>query len=169
MTVCGFPPGPPTVGKVTRNRFVCAWCLGWGTWCNGERCAECHGTGTTDDPEPGVDLHNDYGDTDPPDTTPEPIPRPPGVMRAPCIDCAFRRGSPELNNAGEGLPGSDSPFYCHHGLVRRGGGYLAGSTLGGRPLGAMVCASWYSLHIDGGPLSAREFRDPGGNDRSEDQ
>jgi hypothetical protein len=168
MTMCGFGAAP-AVGKVHRQRFVCPWCRGWGTWLGGERCAECAGYGTTDNPEPGVDLYTDYGDQDPPELKPEPIPRPPGVMRQPCVDCAFRRGSPEMTNQGEGLPGGESPFYCHHGLVRVGTGYLPGSTLGGRPLGALVCANWWALHIDGAPLKVEGFRDPGGNDRSENR
>lgn len=163
-----IPASYPTVGKVERHRFICPWCLGWGTWASGERCMTCVGLGTTDDPEPGVDMHTDYpAGAEPPETQPEPIPRPPGVMRQPCVDCAFRRGSPEADSAGVTMPGADSPFYCHRGLVRRGGGYLAGSTVGGRPLGAMVCASWWTIHIDGGSPPAGEFRDPGGSDRSD--
>lgn len=164
---CGGPP--PAVGKVQRYRFVCPWCLGWGTWASGESCKMCAGGGLTDDPNPGVDLYTDYPPgTEPPETQPEPIPRPPGVMRQPCVDCAFRPGSPEADYQ-RLLPGAEEPFYCHHGLIKRGDGYLSGSTVAGRPLGALVCASWWAVHMEGGQAPGGSFRDPGGSDRAADR
>src|SRR4051794_37594880 len=61
-------------------------------------CLHCGGAGLTDDPRGGADRAE----------------RPPGVMRAACADCAFRRGSPELDNAGVTLP-LEEPFFCHQG------------------------------------------------------
>lgn len=101
----------------------------------GERCHHCSGTGLTDNP---------CGDADR-------APRPPGVMRTPCGDCAFRPGSPELENAGAQLP-DEEPFYCHQGLpVSALGAYTPVATFRGLPLGAMVCAGWWALKTDETP------------------
>lgn len=109
-----------------------------------ERCIHCAGFGLTDDP---------LGDA-------ERAPRPPGVMRTPCADCAFRQGSPELENAGVQLP-DDEPFYCHQGLpVSAFGAYTPVATFRGLPLGAMVCAGWWALKT-GEDLPAKPYREVG--------
>lgn len=125
--------------------FKCPFCIGGlaATFGDGtERCDHCSGVGLTDDP---------CGDADR-------APRPPGVMRTPCADCAFRRGSPELENAGAQLP-DDEPFYCHQGLpVNAAGAYTPVATFRGLPLGAMVCAGWWALKT-GEALPAAPYRE----------
>ncbi|MET7776298.1 hypothetical protein ABZU94_10525 [Streptomyces mirabilis] len=107
-----------------------------------ERCLPCSGSGLTDDPWGGAER----------------APRPPGVMRAPCADCAFRRGSPELENQGVQLP-DDEPFFCHQGLpVNAFGQYTPVATFRGLPLGAMVCAGWWALKTDE-DLPAKPYRE----------
>lgn len=146
--------------RVTITRFLCPWCSGRGRWFTGERCHPCGTSGVTDDPTPGIDFSRDYGGQEPPAVEPMPFPRPPAVMRRPCVDCAYRNGAPE-----EGIrPGPEAPFFCHHGLVRVDGGYLAPAQVGSMPLGAMVCAGWWA-QCTGEPLPAESFRDPGGADR----
>ena len=100
------------------------------------------------------------------------VPRPPGVMRRPCVDCAYRPGSPEADTHADMLgvpvrPDADVPFFCHHGMVRQGDGYESPAYVGSLPLGAMVCAGWWSL-ATGEPLPDEAFRDPGGACRRED-
>lgn len=122
-----------------------------GYWASGERCMHCVGTGYTND-QAGFDEHELNEAT-----------IPPAVMRRPCVDCAYRPGSPEHNTGI--LPGPDAgPFYCHHGLRRSGDSYVSPAMLGTRPIGAMVCAGWYAQAL-GKPLPAEAFRDPGGADR----
>lgn len=143
---------PPTVRIY---RWICWLCNGGGRDETGDRCMECHGYGllTADDiGDPAA-----YGDDL------KPAPRPPAVMKAPCVDCALRPGSPE---DGYTSPGVDKPFYCHHGLWRVGDGYESTAYVGNLPLGAMVCAGWWAL-ATGEALPAKPFRDPGGADRPE--
>lgn len=107
-----------------------------------ERCLHCSGTSLTDDPLSKADR----------------APRPPGVMRAACADCALRRGSPELENCGVALP-EEEPFFCHQGLpVSADGRYRPVATFRGLPLGAMVCAGWWALKT-GEPLPAKPYRE----------
>lgn len=173
--ICGdVGPGPAIRdAKVSINRYRCPWCLGYGEWTSGERCYACSGSGTTDDPADGVDLRNDYGEgVEPPTTKAVPLPRPPAVMRSPCVDCAYRPGSPE-QESGMTLPkAGEMPFMCHHGLERLdhedgSASYLPAMTVQGFPLGAFVCASWWALATTGELPAASEFRDPGGSDRTE--
>lgn len=131
-----------------------------GRWSSGERCMHCGGSGFTDD-------LGGFGESDV-----RLADVPPAVMRRPCTDCAYRPGSPERGQDGDdslaGLPGADSgPFYCHHGLLRIGDGYVSPAMLGSRPIGAFVCAGWYAIAA-GAPLPDQAFRDPGGADRRED-
>jgi hypothetical protein len=94
-----------------------------------DRCLHCAGSSLTDDPLGGADR----------------APRPPGVMRTPCADCAFRPGSPELDNDRVQLP-EDEPFFCHQGLpVSADGRYQPVAVFRGLPLGAMVCAGWWAV------------------------
>lgn len=121
------------MGELLILPFKCPFCVGGIEPSEGgqsrERCLHCSGVGLTDDP---------CGDT-------ERAPRPPGVMRTPCADCAFRPGSPELENAGAQLP-DDEPFFCHQGLpINAYGAYTPVATFRGLPLGAMVCAGWWAL------------------------
>lgn len=152
----------PSAPEVTCTPYVCPWCLGHGRWRSGEGCIHCASTGLTDDPSPGVDLAGDYGDQEPPTVEARRLPRPPAVMRKPCVDCAYRSGSPEEDVR----PGPEKPFFCHHGLHRVGDSYHAPAQLGTMPLGAMVCAGWWAL-LMGEERPAEPFRDPGGADRPE--
>jgi hypothetical protein len=107
-----------------------------------DRCLHCAGSGLTDDPMGGADR----------------APRPPAVMRTPCADCAFRPGSPELEEAGARLP-EDEPFFCHQGLpISADGRYQPVATFRGLPLGAMVCAGWWALRT-GSQAPAQPYRE----------
>lgn len=125
--------------------FKCPFCIGGLAAAFGdatERCDHCSGIGLTDDPCGGADR----------------APRPPGVMRTPCADCALRPGSPELENAGVQLP-DDEPFFCHQGLPMNAvGAYTPVAMFRGLPLGAMVCAGWWALKT-GEPLPATPYRE----------
>ena len=153
IQICGGPA--PNTAKVTLYRYVCPYCDGTGTWNeDGERCMNCSGYGLT----------NEVRGFEEEELTFAPVP--PAVMRNPCIDCAYRPGSPEEDSTAR--PGPNSPFFCHHGMFRVGDGYVAPAMIdNGIPLGAMVCAGWWALAI-GQPLPDREFRDPGGADRHAD-
>lgn len=133
------------MGELLILPFKCPFCVGGIGPSVGdgvERCMHCSGVGLTDDP---------CGDA-------ERAPRPPGVMRAPCGDCAFRPGSPELEANGAQLP-DEEPFYCHQGLpISAYGAYTPVATFRGLPLGAMVCAGWWALKT-GDPLPARPYRE----------
>lgn len=152
---CGIAEPIPNTSTVTFFRWICPWCKGTGRWNGeGELCLNCNGYGLT----------NDVEGWDEPDLTPAPTP--PAVMRSPCMDCAYRPGSPE--DGSPALPGPAKPFFCHHGLHRVGDSYVGPALLdSGLPLGAMVCAGWWAL-ATGKPLPERAFRDPGGSDRHED-
>jgi hypothetical protein len=107
-----------------------------------ERCMHCTGTGLTDDPLGKAER----------------APRPPGVMRTACADCAFRQHSPEMDNAGVGLP-DDEPFFCHQGLpVSALGKYTPVAMFRGLPLGAMVYAGWWAMKT-GEQLPAVPYRE----------
>lgn len=126
--------------------YVCPLCVGGLTksWDGREtiECLHCDGTGLTDDP---------CGEA-------RRAPRPPGVMRTACADCALRRGSPELEESGARLP-EDGPFWCHQGLpVSATGRYEPVAMYKGQPLGAMVCAGWWALKT-GEPLPAAAYRE----------
>ena len=157
--VCG-PDGNLNLrpGRVTVHRWVCPACEGRGDVPTLGVCLHCGGDGTTDD----VEGWGEAGLFE--------LPRPPAVMRMSCVDCAYRPGSPEEDAP---LPNSNGGgvFYCHHGLWRvdqseGGAGYIAPVMLGGEPVGAMVCAGWWSTVVEGRPRPAAPFRDPGGSDRS---
>jgi hypothetical protein len=135
-------------GDLTVTPWKCPFCVAGLTGPDGERCHHCSGTGLTDDPCGGAER----------------APRPPGVMRTACADCAFRPGSPELEGNGAQLP-DEEPFYCHQGLpISATGSYTPTAMFRGLPLGAMVCAGWWAL-VTGEDLPAREYRevpvDPG--------
>lgn len=126
--------------------FKCPFCVGGIAPSEGgegrERCLHCSGIGLTDDP---------CGDA-------ERAPRPPGVMRTPCADCAFRQGSPELEANGAQLP-DDEPFFCHQGLpISAFGAYTPVATFRGLPLGAMVCAGWWAMKTRT-PLPTTPYRE----------
>lgn len=152
--------------KVLIYRYVCPWCdpLGQinpggeaGRGPDGGRCLDCHGSGAVrgEDLDPGVWPPGEL----------RRVPRPPAVMRQPCVDCAYRPGSPEEED--EAAPDASVPFFCHHGMVRVGDAYEASAYVGTMPLGAMVCAGWWAL-ATGEPLPVEDFRDPGGADRRGD-
>ena len=128
--------------ELTITPWKCPLCVAGLIGTDGERCLHCHGTGLTDDP---------LGDA-------ERAPRPPAVMRTACADCAFRRGSPELENAGAQLP-DEGPFYCHQGVpVSATGAYVPTAMHDGKPVGLMVCAGWWAMKA-GEPLPKREYRE----------
>ncbi|SHI67280.1 hypothetical protein [Streptomyces sp. 3214.6] len=107
-----------------------------------ERCIHCSGTGLTDQPCGPAER----------------APRPPGVMRTPCADCAFRKGSPELEANGVQLP-DDEPFFCHQGLpISAFGAYTPTAMFRGLPLGAMVCAGWWAFKT-GEALPEKPYRE----------
>lgn len=119
----------------------CPFCVA-GLFADNEHCLHCAGTGLTSEPCGPAER----------------APRPPGVMRAPCADCAYRPGSPELDQVGVTLP-EEEPFYCHQGLpVSASGAYVPVAMFRGLPLGAMVCAGWWAQQT-GEPLPAREYRE----------
>ena len=126
--------------------WKCPFCVGGIAPSEGgqdrERCLHCSGSGLTNQP---------CGDA-------ERAPRPPGVKRTPCGDCAYRAGSPELDANGAQLP-EDEPFFCHQGLpVNAFGAYTPVAMFRGLPLGAMVCAGWWAIQT-GEPLPAKPYRE----------
>jgi hypothetical protein len=142
-------------GQAVVYRWMCPYCEGTGRWGDGsdsEVCRHCAGTRVTNDVSGWDESYLTR------------TPRPPAVMRSPCVDCAYRPGSPE-QEAGI-APGPETPFYCHHGMIRDGDGYITPAYVGNLPLGAHVCAGWYAL-ATGEPLPDAAFRDPGGSDRQE--
>lgn len=78
------------------------------------------------------------------------LPPPPAEMRQPCVDCAFRDGSPEresgeLQRLIENMAAGDvTPFHCHQGMhCRADGTYVPLETdARGLPIGHPVCAGW---------------------------
>lgn len=144
----------PDQPELTVYRWRCPFCTNGDMGPANGRCLHCHGTGLT----------NDVGGWEEDELSP--APHPPGVMRRACVDCAFRRGSPELENAGATLPEGE-PFWCHHGMTT---GYFgsyqplatyrpAGATKD-LPLGELLCAGWWAM-VTGRALPAEEFREPG--------
>lgn len=157
INLCGFTGGRQLRAHVTR--YVCPYCVN-GRWESGERCLHCAGFGVTDDVE---ELPGD------PDN-PVRLPRPPAVMKAPCVDCAYRPGSPEDGELSPRPDNAGVPFFCHHGMHRQDGpdgdvGYVPAAECNGMPLGYMVCAGWWNHVAEGGERPERPFRDPGGSDR----
>lgn len=133
-------------GDLHITPWKCPFCVGGISPSEGgverERCLHCTGTGLTDKP---------CGDA-------QRAPRPPAVMRAPCADCAFRSGSPELESNGVQLP-DDEPFFCHQGLpVSAFGAYTPVAMFRSLPLGAMVCAGWWALRT-GEQLPSTPYRE----------
>ncbi len=134
-------------------RYRCPFCTEGDMGPSTGRCLHCAGSGLTNDIE-----HV------PKEMVVE-APVPPGVMRQPCRDCAFRPGSPELEDGGKCFP-DDGPFWCHHGTARGYGG--ANVPLGSWrppghtrdiPLGELICAGWWAQQT-GRPLPTEPFRDP---------
>lgn len=130
--------------ELTITPWKCPFCVGGLVTTDGDRCLRCAGTGLTDKPLGDADV----------------APRPPAVMRSACADCAFRRGSPELENAGTQLPDQE-PFFCHQGVpVSASGAYQPTAMFRGLPLGLMVCAGWWAVQtgeLQVGP--GREYRE----------
>jgi hypothetical protein len=126
---------------------------------DGEKCRDCLGRGVLTEDEIRDPSAFGAGEL-------REVPRPPAVMRSPCVDCAYKPGSPESPEGVSYRPDAAVPFFCHHGMVRVGDGYEAPAYVGTMPLGAMVCAGWWAL-ATGGALPTAPFRDPGGADRPE--
>lgn len=140
-------PAPPPGLQVLP--WICPCCDGLGRWESGERCMECTGFGLVEkkpDPAWGPKIRR--------------APRPPAVAPKMCRDCAFRRGSPEMENAGTQLP-LDRPFFCHHGCQPTKTGYTPALSFDGMPLGERVCAGWWWAVTDDGedPAGAAHFED----------
>jgi hypothetical protein len=161
------PAGMPTP-KVRIYAWLCPWCDpagvmnpggSTGRMADGSRCLDCGGCGMLTADQVKDPSAFEAGEL-------KPVPRPPAVMRRPCVDCAYRPGSPESGDDGETpiRPAADVPFFCHHGLVRVGDAYESPAYVGSLPLGAMVCAGWWAL-ATGKPLPVEDFRDPGGAER----
>jgi len=149
IQVCGsaLAQGSPQP-LVVVYRWVCPFCDGDGRWGDDGPCYHCAGIGLT----------NDRGGHSDAELTP--APRPPGVMARPCIECAYRPGSPE-----EGSPllptGDAGVFYCHQGLQRTARGYSPAGWIGespSLPLGAAVCAGWWAA-ATGQPAPSRAYRE----------
>lgn len=122
--------------------WKCPLCVGGYIDDGDEKCFHCAGTGLTDDP---------LGQA-------ERAPRPPGVMRAACADCALRAGSPELEANGANLP-DESPFYCHQGVPTNAAGkYTPTAMCDGKPVGLMVCAGWWAMR-SGEPMPSAPYRE----------
>ncbi|MGW0821802.1 hypothetical protein [Streptomyces sp. NPDC002845] len=137
---------PSSSGDLYITPFKCPFCAGGLTLDDEgrhvERCYHCAGIGLTDQP---------CGEA-------ERAPRPPGVMRAPCADCAYRPGSPELEANGAQLP-DEEPFFCHQGVpVSASGTYTPVAMFRGLPLGLMVCAGWWA-HRTGEALPGKPYRE----------
>lgn len=136
----------------------------WGRMADGGKCLDCLGRGvlTADEiRDPSVFAPGELKE----------VGRPPAVMKSPCVDCAYRPESPESDTHADMLgvpirPDAGAPFFCHHGLIRQGGGYEPQAYYGLVPLGAMVCAGWWAL-ATGEALPEVPFRDPGGACRRE--
>lgn len=142
------PPEGHDVSELQIHPWVCPQCVGGLILDDAgqgiEHCLHCSGTGLTNDPMGKAKR----------------APRPPGVMRAACADCALRQGSPELDGAGATLP-YEEPFFCHQGLpISADGRYRTVATFRGLPLGAMVCAGWWAMKT-GEPLPAKPYREIG--------
>lgn len=148
IQVCGGVQASPQP-LVVVYRWICPFCDGSGRWGDDGRCYHCAGNGLTNDPG---------GHTD---TELKAAPRPPGVMARPCVDCAYRPGSPE-----EGSPllptGDAGVFYCHQGMQKTAQGYTPAGWIGEQPslpLGAAVCAGWWAA-ATGQPAPERPYREP---------
>ncbi|MYV56469.1 hypothetical protein [Streptomyces sp. SID3212] len=133
-------------------RWRCPYCTDGDMGPSQGRCLHCDGTGLTND----VDSW--------PEEQLVPAPVPPGVMRRPCADCAYRVGSPEMEANGACLP-EDMPFWCHHGMphgygqsYQALGTYRPAGAARTIPLGELLCAGWWALQT-GRPLPVEPFRD----------
>ncbi|MFC5217292.1 hypothetical protein [Streptomyces coerulescens] len=133
-------------------RYLCPLCTEGDMGPSVGRCLHCGGAGLTNDVArfPAHMIRE--------------APVPPGVMRKPCPDCAFRPGSPELEDGGKCIP-EDGPFWCHHGTAQAYGGahqpYGAWHIDGHPrdiPLGELLCAGWWAKAC-GRPLPTEPFRD----------
>ncbi len=133
-------------------RYVCPWCTKGDMGPSTGRCLHCAGAGLT----------NDVGSWPQEQLVEAPIP--PGVMRKPCLDCAFRPGSPELEDGGTCFPEGE-PFWCHHGATD---GYFGSHQPIGSwrpaghprdiPLGELICAGWWAK-ASGRSLPTEPYRD----------
>lgn len=128
-------------------RFLCPVCEGRPSEFD---CPHCHRQGITSDVA-GWEPHEVVE-----------LPRPPGVMKTPCGDCATRTGSPEDENGDGACFDLTKPFHCHWGgMVRIEGRYVPiAQTADGTPVGALVCAGWWD-HLTGQDRPREPYREPG--------
>ena len=81
-------------------------------------------------------------------------------MKSPCVDCAYRTGSPFEHDPRLPRNIDSAPFFCHHGMSQDGEKeYLCAATANGLPLGYFVCAGWWQTAVEGRELNATEYRD----------
>lgn len=117
--------------------YLCPICIGDG----GPHCA-CDGSGLITETD-AAEWRAEFG------VELEPAPRPPARMSEPCVDCAFRHGSPESDNIVvletlvQGVE-DGRPFFCHQGMHcnSRGEYVPLASTADGIPVGYPICAGW---------------------------
>jgi hypothetical protein len=84
---------------------------------------------------------------------PEPLPPPPARMDRPCHDCAFRKGSPEREDAHGTIATLSEqiahgvPFFCHQGMHDASGRYVPiyGFDANRQPIGYPICAGWRAM------------------------
>jgi hypothetical protein len=96
---------------------------------------------------------------------PRELPPQPAKMKRPCVDCAFRHGSPERDMGLDGTVKEGRAFYCHQGMAidSRGRYVPPRGMAGNRPIGAPVCAGFVTVkrRLARGDSLARALRPVG--------
>lgn len=129
--------GVAAAARVRAYRWFCPLCDGEGDDGSGA-CLHCAGHGlVTDEQAAGWGPLRE-------------APRPPGVRRTPCHDCALRPGSQEREN-GDDPPARDKPFFCHQNTPMVRGEYRPVLWAHGIPIGSQLCAAWWDIAVCGRP------------------
>ncbi|MFJ4680580.1 hypothetical protein [Kitasatospora sp. NPDC088783] len=133
-------------GRVYAARYICPVCEGRPSEVG---CLHCHGQGIT----------SDVGGWDPEELTE--LPRPAGVMKSACGDCAAREGSPEDESGDTNRFDPTRPFHCHWaGMVEIEGRHVPIAQMpDGTPVGALVCAGWWD-RLTGQDRPLASYREP---------